>query len=98
MFYKIIYWNFLENAFEAHEPLLTPLPSVIEEDTAELNDSDSHFKQEDVVKPSGSTSSTGIESEGGNTSEALGPTPPVISMVSKHSNGEFCRDEIFFYL
>lgn len=52
------------------------------------NENNAQLNQIDISKPYGSTSSTGVESGTGNVSEALGPTPPVVSMVSKHSNGK----------
>lgn len=48
-----------------------------------------------MPKAPGSTSSTGVESGNGtNISEGLGPTPPVVSMVSKHSNGMYCFSQL----
>ncbi|KAL0271823.1 UNVERIFIED_CONTAM: hypothetical protein PYX00_008798 [Menopon gallinae] len=71
-----------------HEGILTPLPSVLEEESVDLNENDNNLKEASMPKAPGSTTSTGVESGNGtNISEGLGPTPPVVSMVSKHSNG-----------
>lgn len=81
----------------------TPLPSVVEEESGEANESDPQGKPPHHPKPPGSTTSTGVESGNGtNISEILGATPPVVSMVSKHSNGTHlgsesrCRDAQVF--
>ncbi|KAK6643958.1 hypothetical protein RUM43_000223 [Polyplax serrata] len=74
------------NGFDNHEPLLTSLPSVLEEETSDVNECETHLKQMDATKAPGSVLSSS-ESGTGNSSEMLGPTPPVVSMVSKHSNG-----------
>lgn len=71
------------------EGVVTPLPSVQEEDSGEGPDGEATPKAAGSAAGSaGSAAARESEQDSPSLSELLSSAPPLVSMVSKHSNGK----------